>query len=67
MILQIIYKIQYFNPVSGEWVDVGNFPQTQYNEAFKFFHNQYKLNNTKKLRFIQIKDEQLDILFPPDS
>ena len=67
MPLNITYKIQVFNNRSGYWFDLINFPGGQFNEASKELYKEYKKDNSRKLRLIQIKEELMDIVYPPKS
>jgi hypothetical protein len=67
MSLNIIYKVQLFNPTSGFWTDIQTFPDGQFNESSKELYRQYKQDNSYKYRLIQIKEELIDIVYPPGS
>ena len=63
----IIYQIKALNTKSGHWDTLFNFPNYQYNEAYKAFYNQYKKDNSRQYQFIQVKEELIDSLYPPNS
>ena len=65
--LKITYKTQYLNKISGFWEDLATHPGNFYDDACKFFYNQYKLDNSRQYRLIQIKEELIDSLYPPGS
>lgn len=62
--LSITYKIQFFEKISGFWLDLVTMPGEQYNEAVNELYKQFKLDNSRQYRLIQIKEELVDIIYP---
>jgi hypothetical protein len=62
--LNITYKIQVFEKILGFWLDWVTLPGEQYNEAVNELYKQFKSDNSRQYRLIQVKEELIDIIYP---
>lgn len=62
--LSIAYKVQVFEKISGFWLDLVTLPGEQYNEAVNKLYKQFKLDDSRQYRLIQVKEELIDIIYP---
>lgn len=68
MVLNAVFKIQYFNNKTGYWITISEFGRDDIRiSAQKELNKEYKLDNSRKYRLIKVTEELIDILYPPIS
>lgn len=67
MPLNILYKVEFFNTITGFWEKIQDFSQESYPQAITKLYDLYKFNNSNKYRLIKVEESLIDILYPPGS